>query len=155
MTMKLPLIQPANIAAKPLNIGGFQITVLASTEDTGGYELFRIVGPEGTGPGPHHHHWDESFYVLSGEVYCGVNEVETLATVGTLIHVPGGTTHWFKFAKGGGEFFSITSNGNASKMFTAFDKGVNWANPDRTGLIALAASYGQVVSPQKSVPETS
>ena len=60
-----------------------------------------------------------------------------------------------RLAKGGGEFFSITSNGNASKMFTAFDKGINWANPDRTGLIALAASYGQVVSPQKSVPETS
>ena len=114
--------------------------------------MFRIAGPEGTGPGPHHHPWDESFYVLSGEVYCGVNDLETLATAGTLIHVPGGATHWFKFAKGGGEFFSVTSHGNASEMFTAFDKGVNWENPDRTGLITLAASYGQIVSPHKSAP---
>jgi quercetin dioxygenase-like cupin family protein len=146
--MKLPLIKTAKSAARPLNVGGFQITVLASTEETGGYELFQIVGPEGTGPGPHHHHWDESFYVVSGAVYCGVNEAETLATVGTLIHVPGGTTHWFKFAKGGGEFLSVTSHGNASKMFAAFDKGVNWENPDRKELIALAESYGQVVLPQ-------
>jgi quercetin dioxygenase-like cupin family protein len=143
----LPLIQPPISAAKPLNVGGFQITVLASTEVTDGYELFRIAGPEGTGPGPHYHQWDESFFVLSGAVYCGVDDDETLATVGTLIHVPGGTTHWFKFAEGGGEFFSITSHGNASKMFTAFNEGINWEDPDRESLIALAASYGQVVLP--------
>lgn len=153
--MNQPLIQVAGSAEKPLNVGGFQITVLASAEETGGQELFRIGGPEGMGPGPHHHHWDESFYVLSGSVYCGVNENETLATVGTLIHVPGGATHWFKFAKGGGEFFSITSHGDASKMFTAFDKGVDWESPDRQGLIALAASYGRVVLPETSAPSTS
>jgi quercetin dioxygenase-like cupin family protein len=147
MNKALPLIQPANRASRPLNVGGFKITVLASSEATGGYELFRIAGPEGKGPGPHYHPWDETFYVLSGAVHCGVDEDETLATVGTLIHVPGGTTHWFKFARGGGEFFSITSHGNASRMFTAFDKGVNWENPDREGLVALAASYGQTVLP--------
>lgn len=143
--MKQILIQSEQQAARPLNIGGFQITVLASTEQTDGYELFRIAGPEGTGPGPHHHFWDESFFVLSGAVHCGVDSVETLATTGTLIHVPGGTTHWFRFAEGGREFFSITSQGNASKMFQAFGKGINWVSPDRQALMTLAASYGQVV----------
>ena len=57
--MNQPLIQPASSASKHLNVGGFQITVLASTEETGGYELFRIAGPEGTGPGPHHHHVEQ------------------------------------------------------------------------------------------------
>jgi quercetin dioxygenase-like cupin family protein len=140
-----PLVRLASNAPEPLNIGGFQITVLASTRETGSYELFRIAGPEGTGPGPHYHPWDESFLVLSGTVYCGINEEKTLVTAGALIHVPGGTTHWFKFAEGGGEFFSITSHGQASEMFAAFDKGVNWQNPDRAALTALAASYGQVV----------
>lgn len=143
--MKQILIQSKQQAARPLDIGGFQITVLASTEQTDGYELFRIAGPEGTGPGPHHHFWDESFFVLSGAVHCGVDGVETLATTGTLIHVPGGSTHWFRFAEGGGEFFSITSQGNASKMFQAFGKGINWVSPDRQALMTLAASYGQVV----------
>lgn len=144
--MRQALIQSADQAARELDVGGFKITVLASTEQTGGYELFRIAGPEGTGPGPHHHAWDESFFVLSGAVHCGVNETETLATTGTVIHVPGGCTHWFRFAAGGGEFFSITSRGNASKMFEAFDKGINWADPDRRALAALAASYGQTVA---------
>jgi len=147
-TMKQSMIQSPREAPAPLNIGGFQITVLASTEQTGRYELFRISGPEGTGPGPHHHPWDESFFVLGGTVHCGVEEKETLATPGTMIHVPGGSKHWFRFGERGGEFFSITSQGNASKMFTAFDKGVNWANPDRQALMALAASYGQIVMPK-------
>lgn len=146
--MKQTLIQSEQQAARPLDIGGFRITVLASTEQTAGYELFRIAGPDGTGPGPHHHPWDESFFVLSGTVHCGVDGVETLATTGTLIHVPGGSIHWFRFAEGGGEFFSITSQGNASKMFQAFDKGINWVSPDRQALMALAASYGQVVVPK-------
>lgn len=140
-----PLIQSPQEAPEPLDVGGFKITVLASVDETGGYELFRISGPEGTGPGPHHHAWDETFFVLSGAVNCGVDGIDTLATSGTLIHVPGGTTHWFKFASGGGEFFSITSAGNASKMFEAFHKGINWADPDRRALVALAASYGQTV----------
>lgn len=144
--VKQAIIQSAGQAPAPLDIGGFQITVLASSEQTGGYELFRIRGPEGTGPGPHHHPWDESFFVLGGAVRCGVGEEEVLATTGTLIHVPGGTTHWFRFAEGGGEFFSMTSAGNASTMFKAFGRGINWADPDRTALTALAASYGQVVA---------
>ena len=41
---------------------------------------------------------------------------------------------------GGGEFFSVTSHGNASRMFEAFGKGVNWADPDRHALVAVAAS---------------
>lgn len=146
--MNQPIIQSPEQNSEPLNVGGFQITVLVSTEQTGGYELFRIMGPEGTGPGPHHHAWDESFFVISGAVYCGVDDVETLATAGTLIHAPGGCTHWFKFARGGGELFSITSRGNASKMFQAFDKGINWSDPDRKALIALAGSYGQTVVPK-------
>jgi len=147
--MKQTLIQSAQQAARPLDVGGFQITVLASVEQTGGYELFRIAGPGGTGPGPHHHDWDESFFVLGGTVHCGVDGVETLASTGALIHVPGGCMHWFRFAEGGGEFFSITSHGNASKMFQAFDKGINWADPDRQALVALAATYGQTVMPKK------
>ena len=62
-----------------------------------------------------------------------------------LAHVPGGRTHWFRFAEGGGEFFSVTSAGNASAMFTAFANGINWTAPDREEMIGLALSYGQTV----------
>ena len=143
--MKPHIVVSPERAPQPLEVGGFQITVLASSEQTGGYEMFRMRGPAGAGPGPHHHPWDESFFVLAGAVHIGVGDEQTLATAGTLVHVPGGSTHWFRFAEGGGEFFAITSHGNAARMFEAFDRGVNWAEPDRRALAALAASYGQIV----------
>jgi len=36
----------------------------------------------------------------------------------------------------------------ASKMFEAFDKGINWADSERQALMQLAASYGQIVTPK-------
>ena len=143
--MPRPLIVPENKRNKPLDVGGFSITVLASEADTGDYEVFHLAGPEGKGPGPHFHPWDESFFVIHGELHCGVDDVETVALPGTLIHVPAGSTHWFRFGKGGATLIGITSRGNASKMFTDFAQGVSWDNPDREKLIELAAKYGQTI----------
>jgi quercetin dioxygenase-like cupin family protein len=138
-------IVPASERAPALNVGGFMINVLASTDQTGGNELFYQYGPEGKGPGPHFHPWDESFYVLQGELHCGVGDHETVAMPGTLIHVPGNTTHGFRFGPGGGALLAITSKGNASKMFMDFDKGIAWESPDRSALVALAAQHGQTI----------
>ena len=79
MTKKCVIVSPEE-RARPLKIAGFSITILASGEETEGYEIFHQVGPEGTGPGPHLHPWDESFFVLKGEVVCGVDDTETLAS---------------------------------------------------------------------------
>ena len=142
-----PLIVAIEDRPRALDIAGFAITVLASSEQTGGYEIFHMSGPEGTGPGPHFHPWDESFFILSGSLACGVGDTETLALPGTLVHVPGGSVHWFKFGQDGGVMMSMTSLGNASKMFTDFDREGSWDNPDRAKLIALVARHGQVVVP--------
>jgi quercetin dioxygenase-like cupin family protein len=139
------IIMPETERPPPLNVGGFMITVLASHNDTSGYEIFHQAGPEDKGPGPHFHPWDESFFVLRGELHCGIDGIETVAKAGTLIHVPGGSTHWFRFGPGGGELLAMTSRGNASAMFTDYDRGVDWGSPDREQLIALASRHGQTI----------
>jgi quercetin dioxygenase-like cupin family protein len=143
--MKTMIINEKKSRSIPLNVGGFMINILASAEATKGFEIFHMAGAEGKGPGPHFHPWDESFYVLKGEVNCGVGETETLAHEGDFIFVPANTTHWFKFTALGGEMISITSHGNASKMFMAFDQGINWQSTEKSDLVKLAAEYGQTV----------
>jgi hypothetical protein len=32
----------------------------------------------------------------------GIGHSEMVASAGTLVHLPAGTTHWFRFGKGGG-----------------------------------------------------
>ncbi len=136
---------PENDRPAPLDAGGFMITVLASRKNASEYEIFHQAGPEGKGPGPHFHAWDEAFYVLEGELHCGVDGIETVAHVGALVHVPGGSTHWFRFGAGGGAVLAITSRGNASQMFTDYDQGVDWESPDREQLIEVAARHGQTI----------
>jgi quercetin dioxygenase-like cupin family protein len=137
------LIVSPDQAPSPLKVVGEEITVLASGARTGSYEIFHQAGPEGSGPPPHSHPWDEAFYVIDGEVIFGVNEDRDLvARPGTLVHVPGGSTHWFRFGADGGVMISVTSRAGASEFFTQVDREVSPTNPDFGALIEIATSHG-------------
>ena len=140
------LVVTSTNSPPPLNVVGEQITVLASGAQTGSYEIFHQAGPEGSGPPPHSHPWDEAFYVVKGEIAFGVGERELVGQPGTLVHLPAGTTHWFRFGKGGGEMVSMTSREGASHMFTDFDREISPENPDVGKLIELGRPYGLAVA---------
>lgn len=134
-----PIFLTQDARSEPLGIAGFEITVLADQSKTEGYEIFQQSGPSGTGPSPHSHPWDESFYVISGTELCGVGEEESLATPGTLVHVPGNTSHWYTFGEQGGEMVSMTSTGNASQMYEDLAR----SDTDRSKFGAIAGKHGQ------------
>jgi quercetin dioxygenase-like cupin family protein len=137
-----PFVVTPKDYAPALNIVGEHVTVLASGEATEGYEVFLQRGPEGSGPPPHSHPWDESFFVVKGEIDFGIGAESTTATAGTLVHLPAGTMHWFRFGKGGAEMVSMTSRLGASKMFADLAREVSPVNPDLEKLAAVGAPYG-------------
>jgi len=145
--MPAPFIVTPERTARPLNVVGETITVLASSTQTGGYEIFHQAGPEGSGPPPHNHPWDESFYVVKGEIAFGVDDRETVAAPGTLVHLPAGTTHWFRFGPGGGEMVSMTSREGASRMFADIDREIAPDKPDLGKLLEIGGRHGLKVSP--------
>ena len=144
--MREPIVVDGRSHPQPLNVVGEHITVLASGAQTGSYEIFHQAGPEGSGPPPHSHPWDEAFYVTQGEIAFGIGERELVARPGTLVHLPAGTTHWFRFGAGGGEMVSITSREGASHMFTDFDREISPTKPDLGRLIELGEPYGLAVA---------
>jgi quercetin dioxygenase-like cupin family protein len=127
---------------RALNVVGEHITVLASGDQTGSYEVFHQEGSEGSGPPPHKHPWDEAFYVVRGQVAFGAGEQESVARAGTFVHIPAGTTHWFRFGSGGGEMLSLASPGAAARMFTEFDREISPDNPDLARLVKIAGRHG-------------
>jgi len=141
MTAKPFIVAPADYAPA-LEIVGERVTVLASGEATQGYEIFLQRGPEGSGPPPHSHPWDESFYVVKGQVDFGIGEDSKTAERGTLVHLPAGTVHWFRFGKGGGEMVSMTSRLGASKMFADMAREIAPVNPDLQKLAEIGGRYG-------------
>ena len=96
-----PFVVSPQERRQSLSVVGEHITVLASAAQTGSYEIFFQAGAEGSGPPPHSHPWDEAFYVLRGEVAFGIGDRESLAVAGTLVQVPGGTTHRFRRVRSG------------------------------------------------------
>jgi quercetin dioxygenase-like cupin family protein len=138
-----PLIVEPSAYPDPLDVVGEQITVLAAGAATGSYELFVQSGELGSGPEPHHHPWDESFYILRGEVEFNVESLETrIAAPGTLVHVPAGCTHWFRWREGGGSMLSITSREAASRMFADISAATTDQRPSRETMNEICGRYG-------------
>jgi quercetin dioxygenase-like cupin family protein len=135
------LVEPKSYTPA-LDIVGEHVTVLASAEATGGYEIFLQRGPEGSGPPPHSHPWDESFFVMKGSVDFGFGDQAGTAAAGALVHVPGGTVHWFRFGRGGAEMVTMTSRAGAAKFFTDVAREIAPTDPDLGKLAAIAARHG-------------
>ncbi len=141
-----PFIVTPKDYAPALNIVGEHVTVLASGEATESYEIFYQRGPEGSGPPPHSHPWDESFFVTKGQIDFGIGAESTTAAPGTLVHLPAGTVHWFRFGKGGGEMLSMTSRLGASKMFADMAREIAPVNPDLGKLAEVGGRHGLKVA---------
>ena len=145
MTVKPFIVAPEHYAPE-LDIVGEHVTVLASGESTGSYEIFLQRGPEGSGPPPHSHPWDESFYVVKGRIDFGFGGDARTALPGTLVHLPAGTVHWFRFGAGGGEMISMTSRLGASQMFTDMAREIAPTHPDLEQLAEVGGRHGLKVA---------
>ncbi len=141
------VVSPAS-RSRALDVVGEKVFVLASKEDTHGYELFFHDGTKGNGPPPHSHDWDESFFVLKGNIQFGFGGGETmLATQGTLVHLPAGTEHWVRIDSDEAQMFSVTGLGSgAAAFFSQVDADVSDGS-DIDGLVTVAEKHRLTISP--------
>jgi len=132
--------------ASPLNVVGTQVTVLASNAETQSFGITLQRGDEGTGPPPHRHDWDESFYVLEGQVEFLCEGQGHTCLPGTLVHVTRGTLHGFQYGPGGGRMLEITGqDALAAQMFTAVHNEIAPGPPDIPKLLAVLERNGVTV----------
>ena len=138
-----PFILKPNARRAALNVIGTQITVLASETEIQDQQITLQSGDEGTGPPPHSHDWDESFYVTKGQINFTCGGETAICTAGTLVHVPAGTVHAFSYGPGGGEMLEITGRrSNAVPMFTALDREIPPGPPDVAKVIQVLGENG-------------
>ncbi len=143
MSQKPFVVKPSDRSAA-LNVIGTKVTVLASAADTADQQITLQSGDEGTGPPPHSHGWDESFYVTKGQIVFTCGGQTTTCIPGTLVHVPMGTVHAFSYGPGGGEMLEITAgrNSKAVQMFTAVDRQIPAGPPDVPKVIQVLGEHG-------------
>ena len=130
-----------------LSVLGTQVTILASNAATQSYGITLQQGDEGTGPPPHSHDWDESFYVLKGKVEFLCEGKTHICMPGTLVHVPRGTVHGFRYGRGGGQMLEITGQGAlAAQMFTAINNEIPAGPPDIPKVLEVLKRNGITVA---------
>lgn len=120
--MPKPVIVTSTSAVTPKKVLAEDITILADHSQTGSYEVYIHDAPEGAGPPPHSHPWDEAFYVTQGAVNFTCDGVQSRITAGGFVHVPAGTVHSFRYATPTAQIVGITSGAGAAKVFTAVDR---------------------------------
>jgi len=143
---RIPLVvKPINYAST-LSVVGTNVTVLASNQDTQEQEFTFQSGEKGMGPPPHSHNWDETFFVLKGSVEFTCDGETEMCTPGTLVFVPSGTIHAFKYGPDGGEMLEVTGAGSvATQMFTAVDNEIPPGPPDVEKIVGVLSKNGVTV----------
>jgi quercetin dioxygenase-like cupin family protein len=84
---------------KSVSVGGSTYRILVGGKDTAGaFSTIDMLIPTGGGPGPHAHaDFEESFYVVEGEIEVKSEFGSYTATKGSFINIPkGGVVHSFK-----------------------------------------------------------
>jgi quercetin dioxygenase-like cupin family protein len=134
--------------ARALAVVGEQVTpVVDSSDGATSYEVFDMTGPEGSGPPPHNHPWDESYLVLDGELAVvdwtsGLESPrEEVLTPGGSAFIPGGATHSFRVRSDSCRFVVVTTPG-ALAFFSDADATLGGPTDDLDLLVAVAKRNG-------------
>jgi len=136
---------PAADRPAAMRVAGFDIQALVSGDQAQCFEAFYTSGANGTGPAPHCHPWDETFFVIKGPVVFGVGDQEHPIEAGTLLHVAGGERHWWRFEVEG-EFLSFTSGKQAAAMYR--DLATVPTDAPKSDYRAVALRHGQEARPE-------
>ena len=131
-----------------LRVVGDVIRVLASASQTGGgYEIFEMEAPEGSGPPPHAHPWAEAYVVIDGTAEVTIEGAKLPATPGCFFHIPAGTIHGYRITSPRAKFVVITSPAGASGFFTELDAETAGSCEDMGKVVAVALKHGFTLPP--------
>ena len=79
---------------------------------------------------------------MKGEIDFGIDDDSKTVSPGTLVHLPAGTVHWFRFGRSGGEMISITSRLGASEMVADMARESAPVNPGLGKLGEVGGRHG-------------
>ena len=93
--MEVIVLRPGE--GRPIELGGFQMSVKATGSETGGAFSLEANEPAGFGPPLHiHHDAAEAFYVLEGEYVMFLEGRQVSCPAGSFVFIPAGTLHGFR-----------------------------------------------------------
>ena len=139
--MTQAIIRRVAADAQAFNVLDETINVLASASDTESYEMFLESVPLGGGPPPHFHPWDESFFLVSGELDYVIDGSAGTIGAGAFVHLPAGTVHSYTSKADPSVMIAVTSRAGASALFADLDSASAEAPPTLERVVELAGAH--------------
>jgi quercetin dioxygenase-like cupin family protein len=99
---KLTVASPDSPTVRHVAVVGDTYSILVSGAETAGkYCLIDMIVPDGGGPPPHRHDFEEMFTVLEGELEFAFRGQTTTVRAGSTVSIPANAPHVFKNKSGG------------------------------------------------------
>jgi quercetin dioxygenase-like cupin family protein len=100
-TRQLTLVSPESPEVEFLALAGDTYAMLISGEQTAGaYCLIDMQVPDGGGPPPHRHNFEEMFTILEGQIDFTFRGKTVTAHAGTTVNIPANAPHFFHNGSG-------------------------------------------------------
>ena len=138
---------------RTIELGNFEMSVKASSADTGGaFSLLEAAEPAGFGP-PLHIHRDaaEAFYVIEGAYEIFIEDERFPCPAGSFIFIPAGIRHGFRVGETASRKLNIYTPAAMIGYFDELSAAISADSADAANLDKIALRHGmEVVGP---VPE--
>ncbi|MFF5055348.1 cupin domain-containing protein [Micromonospora sp. NPDC000663] len=100
-TRSLTVVDPDDPATTHISLAGGTYTILISGEQTNGqYCLIDMLVPDGGGPPPHRHDFEEMFTILEGEIEFTFRDEKRSVRAGSTVNIPANAPHNFRNVSG-------------------------------------------------------
>ena len=97
----LTVANPDGPALRHVSVAGGTYTILVSGAETAGrYCLIDMHVPDGGGPPPHRHDFEEMFSIIEGELEFTFRGEASLVRAGSTVNIPANAPHAFKNVSG-------------------------------------------------------
>ena len=99
---RLTIADPDSPAVRHVAVAGDTYSILVSGAQTAGrYCLIDMIVPDGGGPPPHRHDFEEMFTLLGGELEITFRGETKTLRAGSTVNIPANAPHAFRNASGG------------------------------------------------------
>lgn len=97
----LTVADPDSAELRHISLAGGTYTILVSGQQSAGrYCLIDMNVPDGGGPPPHRHDFEEMFTLLEGELEFTFRDVTSTVAAGSTVNIPANAPHSFKNRSG-------------------------------------------------------
>ncbi len=114
---------------------------LAGNDTNGQYAMFEMIDAAHGEPPLHSHPWEETFYILEGELEVTLGSRKHVVTAGAVTHIPTNAVHTFKVLSPIARVLIIVSPAAAAEFYQEVGARITSFPPDRTVLEEIFTKY--------------